>query len=171
MSKSARLASLPQDMNLSELLHSILLPVRIPVIQISSPAKVFFARADKVCVLLFLCPLNTFCAVHRTANACQAAKKYLRAGQDVHFDGFCRIDTLVLTSMKSTLKRLLIKRQGRTTSPRFDDRACCRCTRIEAKDHHATPRCNLWATAVSPVNPGGLDEVKNLPPEHRAKGW
>jgi hypothetical protein len=36
-----------QDMNLSELLHSILLPVRIPVIQVSSPAKVFFARADK----------------------------------------------------------------------------------------------------------------------------
>src|SRR6267154_4145968 len=34
----------PHDVNLSELLHSILLPVRIPVIQVLSPAKVFFAR-------------------------------------------------------------------------------------------------------------------------------
>jgi hypothetical protein len=63
-------------MNLSELLHSILLPVRIPVIQVSSPANVFFARADKVCVLLLVCILlNTFCVVDRTANASQPAKK------------------------------------------------------------------------------------------------
>lgn len=74
-------------MNLSELLHFMLLPVRIPVIQVSSLTKVFFARANEVCVLLLVCILlNTFCAVDRTANASQDAKKDVRAGQDVRCD-------------------------------------------------------------------------------------
>ena len=59
----------PQDINLFELLHSILLPVRIPVIQVYSPAKVFFARVDKFFVLLLVCILlNTISAVGRTAQ-------------------------------------------------------------------------------------------------------
>ena len=63
-------------MNLFELLHSILLPVRIPVIQVSPLAKVFFARADKVSVLLLVCILlNTFWAADRTAKASQPAKE------------------------------------------------------------------------------------------------
>ena len=67
-------------MNLFELLHSILLPVRIPVIQVSPPAKVFFARADKVSILLLGCILlNTFCAVDRTAKASQPAKEKMLA--------------------------------------------------------------------------------------------
>ena len=67
--EGVRLFAPSWDMNLSELLHSILLPVRIPVIQVSSPAEVFFARADKVCVILLGCILNIFCAADRTANA------------------------------------------------------------------------------------------------------
>jgi hypothetical protein len=59
----------PQDINLFELLHSILLPVRIPVIQVYSPAKVFFARADRFSALLLVCILlNTVSAVGRTVQ-------------------------------------------------------------------------------------------------------
>lgn len=73
-------------MNLFELLHSILLPVRIPVIQVSPLAKVFFARADKVSVLLLVCILlNTFCAVDRTANASQPAKERMLARAKTFF--------------------------------------------------------------------------------------
>jgi hypothetical protein len=81
---------------MSELLHSILLPVRIPVIQVSLLAKVFLARADKVSVFLLECILlNTFWVGDRPANASQA---------------------FFLTSVKFTLKRHLINRQGRTSN-------------------------------------------------------